>query len=173
MEYPGLFRGNHPRTASRRTPRSPLASVSRGTLWGEGFPRRSMKVRRQGLLTPNTERPASARSVSRLRSTSLFYLVAEPLSHPTPYVPIYVVCTLEGLKKNLQNRDSPDLYMLVWPSSGHVCVPLKAGDGEAGGSPRAATASGGVAAPSFPAHAELRKVAENLSTLRMRQARTN
>ncbi|CAN0034680.1 unnamed protein product [Ectocarpus sp. 6 AP-2014] len=39
------------------------------------------------------------------------------------------------------------------------------------GSPRATTARGGAAAPSFPAHAELRKVAEDLSTLRMKQAR--
>lgn len=60
----------------------------------------------------------------------------------------------------------------------HDCVALKAGDREVAGSPRATTAGGGAAtasssatAPSFPAHAELRKVAENLSTLRMRQAR--
>ncbi|CAM9394359.1 unnamed protein product, partial [Ectocarpus sp. 12 AP-2014] len=39
------------------------------------------------------------------------------------------------------------------------------------GSPRATTARGGAAAPLFPAHAELRKVAEDLSTLRMKQAR--
>ncbi|CAM9188256.1 unnamed protein product, partial [Ectocarpus sp. 12 AP-2014] len=39
------------------------------------------------------------------------------------------------------------------------------------GSPRATTARGGAAAPLFPAHAELRKVAEDLSMLRMKQAR--
>ncbi|CAM9353325.1 unnamed protein product [Ectocarpus sp. 4 AP-2014] len=38
-------------------------------------------------------------------------------------------------------------------------------------SSRATTAREGAAAPSFPAHAELRKVAEDLSTLRMKQAR--
>ncbi|CAM9117583.1 unnamed protein product, partial [Pylaiella littoralis] len=40
---------------------------------------------------------------------------------------------------------------------------------EDGGSPRATTARGGAATPSFPAHKELRKVVENLSALRMRQ----
>ncbi|CAB1096681.1 unnamed protein product [Ectocarpus sp. CCAP 1310/34] len=40
------------------------------------------------------------------------------------------------------------------------------------GSSRATKARGGAAAPSFPAHTELRQVVEDLSTLRMKQARS-
>ena len=67
----------------------------------------------------------------------------------------------------------PSHVCLVLPWTHCLRVALKVGQGVVGASPRATTASEGAAAQSFPAHAELRKVAENLSALRMRQARMN
>lgn len=66
------------------------------------------------------------------------------------------------------HRTAAGLFLRPVPSRP---VSQKAAENEDGGSPRATTARGGAATPSFPAHKELRKVVENLSALRMRQVR--